>query len=71
MNAPAVAPTATGFLTVYPSGVGRPVASSLNFVPGQVVPNLVVSGLGADGRLAIYNFTGSTEVVVDIVGWYG
>ena len=71
VNVTAVAPTATGFLTVYGSGVARPTASSLNFVPGQVVPNLVVSGTGADGRLAIFNFTGATDVVVDIVGWYG
>lgn len=71
VNVTAVSPTATGFLTVYGSGVARPTASNLNFVAGQVVPNLVVSGLGADGRLAIYNFTGSTDVVVDIVGWFG
>jgi hypothetical protein len=62
--------TDAGFLTVYPTGGALPPTSSLNFVPGQNVPNLVMSKLGTGGATSIYNFAGSTDVVADVVGWY-
>ena len=40
----AVKPTAAGYLTAYPSGAARPLASSLNFTAGQVVSNSVTVG---------------------------
>ena len=46
MNVTVTAPTASSFLTIWPSGAPLPNASSLNFVPGQTVPNLVVAPLG-------------------------
>jgi hypothetical protein len=48
-----------------------PVASDLNFVGGQTVPNLVVVKVGTDGKINIFNAFGSAHVVVDVVGWYG
>jgi peptidase M23-like protein/fibronectin type III domain protein len=70
LNVTVTNPTAAGFLTVYPSGGSRPLASDLDFSPGQTVPNLVVVKLGADGKLALYNLAGSTDVVIDVLGWY-
>lgn len=70
VNVTAVAPTVSGYLTVYPTGVARPTASNLNFVPGRTVPNLVVAGIGVDGSITIYNANGATQVVVDVAGWY-
>ena len=52
------------------TGTARPTTSNLNFVPGQTVPNLVVVKLGPTGRFSLYNLSGSTHVVVDIVGFY-
>jgi hypothetical protein len=26
--------------------------------------------LGADGKLAVYNFAGATNVIIDVLGWY-
>jgi hypothetical protein len=48
-----------------------PLASDLNFLPGQTVPNLVVLQLGASATFRIYNPAGSTDVVIDVVGFYG
>jgi hypothetical protein len=62
--------TAASYLTVWPDGTGRPTASDLNWVPGQTVPNLVVVKLGANGMVDVYNLAGSTDVVIDVVGWY-
>ena len=69
-NVTVVNTTAPSFLTVYPgSGQDRPTASDLNWVAGQVVPNQVITQLGA-GSLAVYNNTGSTDVIVDISGFW-
>ncbi len=70
LNITATAPTSGGFLTVFPSGEARPLASNLNFGPGQTVPNLVVAKVGALGQVSIYNDTGSTHVIVDVTGWF-
>jgi hypothetical protein len=59
------------FLTVFPAGGPRPLASSLNMLAGQTVPNLVVARVGAGGRVSIYNNAGTTAVVADVAGWYG
>jgi hypothetical protein len=70
MNVTVTEPTGNGFLTVHPDGVTRPLASNLNFVPGQTVPNLVTVRLSPDGALRFYNAVGSTHVVADLVGFY-
>ena len=70
INVTAVSPTGNGFLTVWPTGTLRPNASNLNFVANDVVPNMVVVRVGADGRISIFNEAGTTHLVVDIVGWF-
>jgi serine protease len=70
MNVTVTGPTAPSYLTIWPNGFALPNASSLNFVPGQTVPNLVVAPVGADGSVNIFNFAGTTEVIVDIVGLF-
>ncbi len=70
LNVTAANPTASSYLTVYPSGASRPLASDLNFVTGQTVPNLVIAKLGSDGRIAVFNAAGSTHLVIDLLGWY-
>jgi len=63
--------TAASDLVVWPHGAIQPLASDLNFVAGQTVPNLVVVQLSASGQVDIFNAFGSTHVIVDVVGWYG
>jgi hypothetical protein len=58
------------YLTVWPSGGGRPTASNLNFDAGPASTNLVVAQVGADGRVSIYNNVGSTDVIADVAGWF-
>ena len=68
LNVTVTEPTDGSFLTVWPAGDGRPEASSVNMVPGQTVPNMVLARIGADGKISIYNNTGATHVVVDVIG---
>jgi hypothetical protein len=70
VNLTAVTPTGSGYLTAYPSGGTAPLASNVNFVPGQVVPNLAFVKLGADGSFTIRNGSaGVTEVLADVAGY--
>ena len=67
-------PTEPSYLTVWPAGATRPTASNLNFLGSETVANNVVVAVpqsGADaGEVSIYNANGSTDVVVDVSGYY-
>jgi IPT/TIG domain len=71
LNVTVTNPTAASDLIVWPDGASQPLASDLNFVAGQTVPNLVVVQLSASAQIDIFNAFGSTNVIVDVVGWYG
>jgi hypothetical protein len=62
--------TAPSFLTVYPAGDVRPLASNLNWVAGQTVPNLVEVPLGTGGAVTFYNPAGSVDVIADLEGYF-
>ncbi|MDQ4131821.1 MAG: beta-propeller fold lactonase family protein [Actinomycetota bacterium] len=70
LNVTVTEPTAAGYVTVYPTGATRPVASSLNFVPGQTVPNAVVVKVGSGGRVTLFNSWGTSHLVADVAGWH-
>jgi len=70
LNVTAVAPTANTFITVYPGGSGRPMASNLNAVAGQVVPNMVLARVGPEGTVMMYNNGGVVDLVADVVGYF-
>ena len=63
--------TAQSYLTAYPEGSSRPLASNLNFTSGQTVANLVTVPLSATGGIDLYNAAGSVNVLVDVTGYYG
>ena len=57
-------------MTVYPAGGDRPLASNLNVVAGQVIPNMVLARVGVDGGVAIYNNAGALDLVADVMGYF-
>lgn len=70
VNVTAVA-SATGYVTVHPADVSAPIASNLNFVAGQIVPNLVAVKTSASGAIAIRNSSlGANHVLVDVAGYF-
>ena len=70
LNVTVAGSSGAGYVTAYPDGTARPTASNLNFVPGQVVPNLVVVPVGADGMVDLYNgATGATQLIADVAGF--
>ena len=61
--------TTKSFVTVWPAGEARPLASTNNAEPGLITPNSMTAKLGANGSVSIYNANGSTNVVIDVVGY--
>ncbi|HEY2597870.1 MAG TPA: PQQ-binding-like beta-propeller repeat protein [Candidatus Dormibacteraeota bacterium] len=70
MNVTVTGTTAASFLTVYPSGLARPLSSNLNWTAGRTVANLVEVPVGNGGAVTFYNRAGSTHVVVDLEGYF-
>jgi len=63
-------PTAAGFLTVWPTGQPRPLASTTN--PngvGDIRSNLALVAVGTGGKVSVFSFA-PTDVVVDVVGYF-
>ena len=70
-NFTAVNAAALSYLTVWPHGTSRPLASDLNFSAGQTVANMVIAKLGASASFDFYNSVGSCNLVIDVAGYYG
>ena len=68
-NVTAANTTAPSFLTLYPTGYTRPATSNLNWVAGQLVPNLVEVAVGDAGQITAYNLAGRVDLIVDVEGW--
>ncbi|MBI4907105.1 MAG: hypothetical protein HY820_25995, partial [Acidobacteria bacterium] len=69
LNVTAMPPGYLGFLTLYPAGQPRPLASTLNSWDGQVVPNAAIVPAGTNGSIDIYA-SDTTDFVLDINGYF-
>jgi len=70
LNVTATGPTTGGFVTAHPADQARPLASTLNFAPGQTIPNLVICKVSPGGEISFYNDSGSTHLIADLSGWF-
>jgi uncharacterized delta-60 repeat protein len=60
---------ASGYVSVWPAGMPRPLLSNLNVAgPGRTAQNLVVVPVGTGGAVDLYGQSGG-HLVVDLVGW--
>ena len=57
-----------GYVTVYPCGSPRPLASNLNLT-GLDTPNMVAAKVGDGGRVCIFT-AGPTHIIADIFGYF-
>jgi len=62
-----IAGASAGYLTASPCGAPVPLASNINYGPGDVVANAVLSGLGS-GQLCLTS-SADVDVVVDVTGY--
>ena len=70
INVTAINPNSDRFITIHPTGTPRPNASNLNLAPGRTLPNMTIVPLGTDGNISIYNDNGTTDLAIDILGWF-
>ena len=71
MNVTVTNPTASSFLTAWQSGSAQPATSDLNYSPGETISNLVTVALTTPASgVSFANSAGTTDVVVDLVGYY-
>jgi len=68
LNIGVIRPVTKGFLTVYPCGEDRPLASNVNFPQGGVVSNPVFSQIGEDGKVCIYT-SAEADLYADLNGF--
>ena len=69
LNVTMLNPSESSYLTLWPSGGAVPTTSNLNAAAGTV-PNMVTVGVGADGKVALFNAVGTTDVLIDVAGWF-
>ena len=70
LNVTAISPSATSFLTLFPTGSTRPNASNLNLAAGRTLPNMVIVPVGTNGSISVYSSAGTTHLAVDVLGWF-
>src|SRR5207248_438013 len=58
-----------GFVTLYPSGQTRPLASTLNSIDGRIKSNAAIVPAGAGGAISVY-VSNTTDVILDINGYF-
>jgi hypothetical protein len=72
-NVTVVSPSGPGYLTLYPAGHPKPLASTINFQAGQTRANNAVLGLSFTGAFAaspLVSGAGSVHLVIDVSGYF-
>jgi LPXTG-site transpeptidase (sortase) family protein len=69
INITGIDPWQEGFVTAYPAGVARPLASNLNMLNwGQIIANHAIVRVSSRG-IALFTQNG-VHLVADVAGWY-
>jgi serine protease AprX len=59
----------SGFLTLWPSNVSRPLIATSNFATGQIANRHFMVGLGSTGAFKLYA-SATTDLVIDLSGYF-
>jgi hypothetical protein len=80
LNATVTAPTAGGYLSVYPyepsNPTVKPTTSNVNYSKGETIPNLVIAAPGTEVDQGAYDYaiyfggSGSSQLILDLFGLY-
>jgi hypothetical protein len=74
INIIAISPGSVGDLRVFPFGADVPLASAINYIPGQNVANGIIQaicqGPDCDFDLTVQADSASTQMAVDILGYF-
>jgi hypothetical protein len=72
VNITVASPTTPGYLTVFPLGSARPLASTLNYATNQIRANNAIVPLGTGGAISIFcaQSSGTTDLIIDVNGYF-
>jgi hypothetical protein len=72
VNVTVTEPTAGGYLTIHQAGVPLPLASTINYGPGQTRANNAIVPLGTNDSIAVFcgQPSGTTHFLIDVVGYF-
>jgi hypothetical protein len=70
LNVTVVSPAGPGYVVVYPKGTGLPNVSTVNFAAGAVLANAAIVPLGMDGGVTVLASGTSTDVLLDVNGYF-
>jgi hypothetical protein len=72
LNLTVADPSVSTVLTAYPGPCGSPpLASNVNARPQRSTASSVLVGIGSDGSVCVLTYSGSSQIVVDVAGWFG
>lgn len=69
LNVTVVPPAPLSFLTLWPTGQGRPFVSTLNSFQGRIVANAAIVPAGSSGQVSVFT-TDASHVILDINGYF-
>ena len=69
LNVTVVPVTTLNYLTIWPSGEGQPVVSTMNSPDGRVKANAAIVPAGTSGAVSVY-VTDTTHLILDIDGYF-
>ncbi|MCU1390039.1 MAG: hypothetical protein JWL72_3377, partial [Ilumatobacteraceae bacterium] len=69
INVTAISPAVNGYLTAYPCGADKPLASIVPAVAGRIIPGTAIVPLNAEGKFCVFAQQ-DTELVIDLSGVY-
>jgi uncharacterized repeat protein (TIGR03803 family) len=58
-----------GYMTVWPTGQTRPLVSTLNDIPAQIIANAAIVPAGTNGEVSVYP-SSDTDLIIDINGYF-
>jgi serine protease len=62
--------TLKSFITVWPTGQPKPLASTNNAEPGFISPVSALMKLGTAGKISVFNQQGAVNVIIDVTGYF-
>jgi hypothetical protein len=72
LNLTVADPTSPTVLTAYPGPCGTPpLSSNVNARALRSTASSVMVGIGDDGSVCVLTYTGQSNIVVDVGGWFG
>ncbi|MER5487050.1 PKD domain-containing protein [Streptomyces sp. NPDC002812] len=70
LNLTGTGATQQAHVIAYPNPAKRPETSNLNVEPGKDKSNQAIVPIGPDGTITLFTNSGSTHLVLDLVGYY-